>query len=157
MKADPHGREQGTARLIEADEAHRAEAGDDCWGESYIACAFNALAKQGDWTLVLGLTAAGSWRTRPTAASRAMTATRKSTGRPQSSLWLRESPALRMPTDSARSRARQLLGPGRRNPWRESVTSTEACCPIRADERHSEQLVRSRLCVQCPLSDRAVS
>ncbi|WP_020123927.1 DUF6461 domain-containing protein [Streptomyces canus] len=54
MTAEPCGTGEGTAGLIEADEAHRAGAGDDYWDESYIAGAFSVPGESGDWTLVLG-------------------------------------------------------------------------------------------------------
>ncbi|MFF5897513.1 DUF6461 domain-containing protein [Streptomyces argenteolus] len=54
MEAEPNGTGDGTAGLIEADEAHRAEADDDPWDESYVAGAFSAPGERGDWTLVLG-------------------------------------------------------------------------------------------------------
>lgn len=78
---DSHTR---TAGLIEAGQAHRAEAGDDYWDESCVAGAFNAPGKHGDRTLVLGFEGgpgiatpcletlrkgSWAWRTRPTAAS----------------------------------------------------------------------------------------
>ncbi|MER6689483.1 DUF6461 domain-containing protein [Streptomyces minutiscleroticus] len=54
MEAEPRGTGEGTAGLIEADDAHRAEV-DDYWDESYVAGAFSASGENGDWTLVLGL------------------------------------------------------------------------------------------------------
>ena len=54
MEAEPRGTGQGTAGLIEADDAHRAEGGYDYWDESYVAGAFNTLGENGDWALVLG-------------------------------------------------------------------------------------------------------
>ncbi|MEV0845624.1 DUF6461 domain-containing protein [Streptomyces sp. NPDC049954] len=54
MKAEPHGTGEGTAGLIEADDAHRDEV-DDSWDESYVAGAFIAPGENGDWTLVLGI------------------------------------------------------------------------------------------------------
>ncbi|MFK8850060.1 DUF6461 domain-containing protein [Streptomyces sp. Ac-502] len=54
MEAEPRGTGEGTAGLIEADEAHRAEVGDDYGDESYVAGAFSAPGENGDWTLVLG-------------------------------------------------------------------------------------------------------
>lgn len=53
MEAEPRGSGEGTAGLIEADDAHRAEVDDD-WDESYVAGAFSAPGENGDWTLVLG-------------------------------------------------------------------------------------------------------
>jgi hypothetical protein len=53
MGAEPRGTGEGTAGLIEADDAHRAEL-DDYWDESYVAGAFSAPGENGDWTLVLG-------------------------------------------------------------------------------------------------------
>ncbi|GAA2258897.1 hypothetical protein GCM10010145_33900 [Streptomyces ruber] len=53
MKAEPRGTGEGTAGLIEADDAHRAAVDDD-WDESYVAGAFSAPGENGDWTLVLG-------------------------------------------------------------------------------------------------------
>jgi hypothetical protein len=54
METEPRGTGYGTAGLIEADDAHRAEAGHDYWDDSYIAGAFSAPGENGDWTLVLG-------------------------------------------------------------------------------------------------------
>ncbi|MET9964183.1 DUF6461 domain-containing protein [Streptomyces sp. NPDC006326] len=54
MGAEPCGTAEGTAGLIEADEAHRAEVGYDYWDESYVAGAFKAPGENGDWTVVLG-------------------------------------------------------------------------------------------------------
>ncbi|ELP62757.1 hypothetical protein STRTUCAR8_03150 [Streptomyces turgidiscabies Car8] len=54
MTAEPRGTGEGTAGLIEADDAHRAEADHDYWDESYLAGAFSAPGENGDWTLVLG-------------------------------------------------------------------------------------------------------
>ncbi|MEV4874680.1 DUF6461 domain-containing protein [Streptomyces cyaneofuscatus] len=54
MEAEPRGTGQGTAGLIEADDAHRAEWEDDYWDDSYVAGAFSAPGADGDWTLVLG-------------------------------------------------------------------------------------------------------
>ncbi|MET9591905.1 DUF6461 domain-containing protein [Streptomyces sp. NPDC006516] len=54
MGAEPRGSGDGTAGLIEADDAHRGEAGHDYWDESYIAGAFSTPGEDGDWTLVLG-------------------------------------------------------------------------------------------------------
>ncbi|MFF5026066.1 DUF6461 domain-containing protein [Streptomyces collinus] len=54
MGAEPRGTGEGTAGLIEADDAHRAEVDYDYWDESYIAGAFKAPGEQGDWTVVLG-------------------------------------------------------------------------------------------------------
>ncbi|MEU0742662.1 DUF6461 domain-containing protein [Streptomyces sp. NPDC006134] len=53
MKAEPRGTGEGTAGLIEADDAHRAEV-DDYGDDSYVAGAFSAPGENGDWTLVLG-------------------------------------------------------------------------------------------------------
>ncbi|MFB6679722.1 DUF6461 domain-containing protein [Streptomyces sp. NPDC056390] len=54
MEAQPRGTGEGTAALIEADDAHRAEADYDDWDESYVAGAFSTPGENGDWTLVLG-------------------------------------------------------------------------------------------------------
>ncbi|MGW7545650.1 DUF6461 domain-containing protein [Streptomyces sp. NPDC054770] len=54
MEAEARGTGEGTAGLIEADDAHRAEVGYDYWDESYVAGAFSAPGENGDWTLVLG-------------------------------------------------------------------------------------------------------
>lgn len=54
MEAVPRGTGEGTAGLIEADDAHRAEVDYDYWDESYVAGAFSARGENGDWTLVLG-------------------------------------------------------------------------------------------------------
>ncbi|WP_404195762.1 DUF6461 domain-containing protein [Streptomyces tauricus] len=54
MEAEPRGTGEGTAGLIEADDAHRTELGDDYWDQSYVAGAFTAPGENGDWTLVLG-------------------------------------------------------------------------------------------------------
>ncbi|MFF7240861.1 DUF6461 domain-containing protein [Streptomyces collinus] len=54
MGAEPRGTGEGTAGLIEADDAHRAEVDYDYWDESCIAGAFQARSEQGDWTVVLG-------------------------------------------------------------------------------------------------------
>lgn len=54
MEAEPRGRGEGTAGLVKADEAHRAEEGHDYWDESYVAGAFSVPGESGDWTLVLG-------------------------------------------------------------------------------------------------------
>ncbi|MFF9408157.1 DUF6461 domain-containing protein [Streptomyces anandii] len=54
MEAEPRGTGEGTAGLIEADDAHRAEADDDYWDESYVAGAFKTPGENGDWTVVLG-------------------------------------------------------------------------------------------------------
>jgi hypothetical protein len=54
MEAEPHGAGEGTAGLIEADDAHRAEVDYDYWDDSYIAGAFEARGEDGDWTVVLG-------------------------------------------------------------------------------------------------------
>ncbi|MBT2429344.1 hypothetical protein J7F02_27925 [Streptomyces sp. ISL-112] len=53
MEAEPRGTGQGTAGLIEADGAHRAEREDGYWDDSYVAGAFSAPGENGDWTLVL--------------------------------------------------------------------------------------------------------
>jgi hypothetical protein len=54
MEAEPRGTGEGTAGLIEADAAHRAEVDYDYWDESYVAGAFKAPGEKGDWTVVLG-------------------------------------------------------------------------------------------------------
>ncbi|MEU3726909.1 DUF6461 domain-containing protein [Streptomyces sp. NPDC031705] len=54
MGAQPRGTGQGTAGLMAADDAHRAEGGYDYWDESYVAGAFGVPGENGDWTLVLG-------------------------------------------------------------------------------------------------------
>ncbi|MFF7580149.1 DUF6461 domain-containing protein [Streptomyces sp. NPDC008061] len=54
MEAEPRGTGEGTAGLIEADDAHRAEVDYDYWDESYVAGAFSTPGENGDWTLVLG-------------------------------------------------------------------------------------------------------
>ncbi|WP_256215559.1 DUF6461 domain-containing protein [Streptomyces sp. Ag109_O5-10] len=54
MEAEPRGTGEGTAKLIEAGDAHRAEVGYDYWDESYVAGAFEAPGERGDWTVVLG-------------------------------------------------------------------------------------------------------
>ncbi|MFJ7201710.1 MULTISPECIES: DUF6461 domain-containing protein [unclassified Streptomyces] len=54
MEAEPRGTGEGTAGLIEADDAHRAETDYDYWDESYVAGAFSTPGENGDWTLVLG-------------------------------------------------------------------------------------------------------
>ncbi|MER5714955.1 DUF6461 domain-containing protein [Streptomyces sp. NPDC002132] len=54
MEAEPRGTGEGTAALIEANDAHRADLDDDSWDESYVAGAFSAPGENGDWTLVLG-------------------------------------------------------------------------------------------------------
>jgi hypothetical protein len=54
MAAEPRGTGEGTAGLIEADDAHRAEVDHDYWDESYVAGAFSTPGENGDWTLVLG-------------------------------------------------------------------------------------------------------
>ncbi|MGW4872460.1 DUF6461 domain-containing protein [Streptomyces chartreusis] len=54
MGAEPRGTGEGTAGLIEADDAHRAEVDYDYWDESYVAGAFSTPGESGDWTLVLG-------------------------------------------------------------------------------------------------------
>ncbi|WP_328980656.1 DUF6461 domain-containing protein [Streptomyces canus] len=54
MEAEPRGTGEGAARLIEADDAHRAEVDYDYWNDSYVAGAFKAPGEDGDWTVVLG-------------------------------------------------------------------------------------------------------
>jgi len=54
MEAEPRGTGEGTAGLIEANDAHHAAGGDDYWDESYVAGAFSVPGENGDWTLVLG-------------------------------------------------------------------------------------------------------
>ncbi|MFF9395296.1 DUF6461 domain-containing protein [Streptomyces griseoluteus] len=54
MEAEPGGTGEGTAGLVEANDAHRAEVEHDYWDESYVAGAFSTLGENGDWTLVLG-------------------------------------------------------------------------------------------------------
>ncbi|WP_331734917.1 DUF6461 domain-containing protein (plasmid) [Streptomyces sp. NBC_00597] len=54
MEAEPRGTGEGTAGLIEADDARRAELDYDYWDESYVAGAFKAPGEKGDWTVVLG-------------------------------------------------------------------------------------------------------
>ncbi|MFC8201557.1 DUF6461 domain-containing protein [Streptomyces sp. NPDC057298] len=54
MGAEPRGTGEGTAVLIEADDAHRAEVDYDYWDESYVAGAFSTPGENGAWTLVLG-------------------------------------------------------------------------------------------------------
>lgn len=54
MEAEPRGTGEGTAGLIAADDAHRAELDYDYWDESYVAGAFSTPGSDGDWTLVLG-------------------------------------------------------------------------------------------------------
>lgn len=54
MEGESRGTGEGTAALIEADDAHRAEGGYDYWDESYVAGAFSAPGENGDWTLLLG-------------------------------------------------------------------------------------------------------
>ncbi|MFG2429755.1 DUF6461 domain-containing protein [Streptomyces sp. NPDC048590] len=54
VEAEPRGIGEGTAGLVEADDAHRAETGYDYWDESYVAGAFSAPGGNGDWTVVLG-------------------------------------------------------------------------------------------------------
>ena len=65
MGAEPRGTGEGTAVLIEAEDAHRAEVDHDYWDESYVAGAFSTAGDNGDWTLVLGfdggLGIAGAW------------------------------------------------------------------------------------------------
>jgi hypothetical protein len=54
MEVEPRGTGEGTAGLIDADDAHRAEADFDNWDESYVAGAFSTPGEDSDWTLVLG-------------------------------------------------------------------------------------------------------
>ncbi|MFE3518782.1 DUF6461 domain-containing protein [Streptomyces sp. NPDC059166] len=54
VEAEPRGTGEGTAGLVEADDAHRAGTGYDYWDESYVAGAFSAPGDDGDWTVVLG-------------------------------------------------------------------------------------------------------
>ncbi|MET7436275.1 DUF6461 domain-containing protein [Streptomyces sp. NPDC004082] len=54
MEAERRGTGRGTAGLLAADDAHRAEVEYDYWDESYVAGAFSAHGENGDWTLVLG-------------------------------------------------------------------------------------------------------
>ncbi|MFK0211136.1 DUF6461 domain-containing protein [Streptomyces sp. NPDC090298] len=54
MEAEPRGTGEGTAVLIMADDAHRAEVDDDYWDGSYVAGAFKATGETGDSTVVLG-------------------------------------------------------------------------------------------------------
>ncbi|MET9459934.1 DUF6461 domain-containing protein [Streptomyces canus] len=54
MEAEPRGTGEGAARLIEADDAHRAEVDYDYWNDSYVAGAFKTPGEDGDWTVVLG-------------------------------------------------------------------------------------------------------
>jgi hypothetical protein len=54
MEAEPRGIGEGAAGLIEADDAHRAEADHDYCDDSYVAGAFKAPGEDGDWTVVLG-------------------------------------------------------------------------------------------------------
>lgn len=54
MEAEPVGTGAGTAGLLAADDAHRADVGYDYWDESYVAGAFSARGEMDDWTLVLG-------------------------------------------------------------------------------------------------------
>ncbi|WP_331720584.1 DUF6461 domain-containing protein (plasmid) [Streptomyces sp. NBC_00161] len=54
MESEPRGTAEGTAGLIEADDAHRAEVDYDYWDESYVAGAFKSPGEKGDWTVVLG-------------------------------------------------------------------------------------------------------
>ncbi len=54
MGAEPRGTGEGTAGLIEADDAHRAEVDYDYGDESYVAGTFSVPGENGDWTLVLG-------------------------------------------------------------------------------------------------------
>ncbi|MEU3337957.1 DUF6461 domain-containing protein [Streptomyces sp. NPDC006668] len=54
MEAEPVGTGAGTAGLLEADDAHRADVGYDYWDESYVAGAFSTRGEMDDWTLVLG-------------------------------------------------------------------------------------------------------
>ncbi|MFJ3714214.1 DUF6461 domain-containing protein [Streptomyces sp. NPDC090057] len=54
MEAEPRGTGEGTAGLINADDAHRAKVDHDYWDDSYVAGAFEAPGENGDWTVVLG-------------------------------------------------------------------------------------------------------
>lgn len=54
MEAEIRGRGEGTAGLIEAEDAHRAEVDCDDWDDSYVAGTFSTPGENGDWTLVLG-------------------------------------------------------------------------------------------------------
>ncbi|MDN3264369.1 DUF6461 domain-containing protein [Streptomyces sp. CSDS2] len=54
MEAEPRGTGEGTAGLIEAEDAHRADVDDDYWDDSYVAGAFTVPGEDGDWTVVLG-------------------------------------------------------------------------------------------------------
>ncbi|MEU3843659.1 DUF6461 domain-containing protein [Streptomyces sp. NPDC028635] len=54
LEAEPRGVGKGAAALMEANDAHRAEADDDYWDDSYVAGAFKASGENGDWTVVLG-------------------------------------------------------------------------------------------------------
>ncbi|MFG2266419.1 DUF6461 domain-containing protein [Streptomyces sp. NPDC048720] len=54
MEAEPRGTGEGTAGLINADDAHRADVDHDYWDDSYVAGAFEAPGESGDWTVVLG-------------------------------------------------------------------------------------------------------
>lgn len=54
MEAEPRGTGEGTAGLIEANDAHREDQGYDYWDDSYVAGAFSVPSGKGDWTLVLG-------------------------------------------------------------------------------------------------------
>ncbi|MFJ9832833.1 DUF6461 domain-containing protein [Streptomyces sp. NPDC101169] len=54
MEAEPRGTGEGTAGLINADDAHRAGVDHDYWDDSYVAGAFEAPGESGDWTVVLG-------------------------------------------------------------------------------------------------------
>ncbi|MFF3637199.1 DUF6461 domain-containing protein [Streptomyces sp. NPDC002250] len=54
MEAEPRGTGEGTAGLINADDAHRGDVDHDYWDDSYVAGAFEAPGESGDWTVVLG-------------------------------------------------------------------------------------------------------
>ncbi|MDH6521715.1 hypothetical protein M2163_001294 [Streptomyces sp. SAI-135] len=54
MEAELRGTGEGMAGLIEADEAHHVEMGDDYGDDSYVAGAYRVPGENGDWTLVLG-------------------------------------------------------------------------------------------------------
>ncbi|MEU2435542.1 DUF6461 domain-containing protein [Streptomyces rubradiris] len=54
MRAEPRGTGEGSAGLIEADDAYRAELDYDYWDDSHVAGAFKVLGEDGDWTVVLG-------------------------------------------------------------------------------------------------------
>ncbi|MFG2604791.1 DUF6461 domain-containing protein [Streptomyces sp. NPDC048514] len=66
METEPRGIGEGTAGLIEADDAHRAEVDYD-WDNSYVAGAFRAPGENGDWT-ILGFD--GGWGSRVRACRR---------------------------------------------------------------------------------------